>query len=448
MTLKELREKRKDAIQRKADLAAKVDTWNDEQRQSHADVKAEVAKLDEQIKVLEESEADQARLKEPTPGPKPNVPAPTPETRDEKKDVILPVHRVGKLHAFKGPNAEQNAYRSGQWILAALYGNAKAEQYCRDNGIPLESRASALTTTINSLGGALVPTEFERSIIELREDYGYFRQNCRVMPMAGDTLDLPRRKSGLTAYFIGENAEITASDKAWDSVKLTVRKIAALVKYSSEIAEDAIINIADDLSREIALAFATLEDSCGFNGDGTSTYGGIVGLKARCTAATATVVTAITGNTAFSTLDLADFLGMQGKLPAWPGMQPKWFISKAGWADSMARLVYAQGGSPGGDVTGGVAGPTFLGYPVVWVNSMNSTLTAQTSTAGLVYFGDLRMAATMGERRGIRIRLSDQRYFEYDQIGIQGTERVDIVVHDVGDTNNPGAIIMLNTPGS
>jgi hypothetical protein len=57
----------------------KVDTWTDEQRQAHADAKAEVAKYDEQIAVLEESEADQSRIKEPTPGPKPNVPAPTPE---------------------------------------------------------------------------------------------------------------------------------------------------------------------------------------------------------------------------------------------------------------------------------------------------------------------------------------------------------------------------------
>jgi hypothetical protein len=51
--------------------------------------------------------------------------------------------------------------------------------------------------------------------------------------------------------------------------------------------------------------------------------------------------------------------------------------------------------------------------------------------------------ARMGERRGIRVKTSDDRYFEYDQIGIQATERVDIVVHDVGDATTAGPIVAL-----
>jgi HK97 family phage major capsid protein len=448
MTLKELREKRKAAIEAKNALAANVDKWTDEDRSKHEEAKAEVARLNEQVSVMEDAERDTLMLKEPAPNQPPVAPVQRTEKPEDKPEPkIVPVHRVGKLKAFTGHNAEENAYRSGQWILASLYGHSGAAAYCRDHGIDVESR-TAQSGTVNSLGGALVPPEFERAIIDLREEYGYFRQNARVIPMAGDTLDVPRRSGGLTAYFVGENASITESNKTWDSVKLTVRKLAALTKYSSEIAEDAIINVADDLAREMALAFATTEDSCGFLGTGTSTYGGITGLITACTTATASTVTAITGNTAFSTLDLADFLGMHGKLPQYPGIQPKWYISKAGWADSMARLVYAQGGSPATDVTGGTAQMTFLGYPVVWVNSMNSTLTAQTSTKGICYFGDLRMAAMLGERRGLRVKLSDQRYFEYDQLGIQATERVDIVVHDVGNTSVAGPIIMLAFPGS
>jgi HK97 family phage major capsid protein len=54
----------------------------------------------------------------------------------------------------------------------------------------------------------------------------------------------------------------------------------------------------------------------------------------------------------------------------------------------------------------------------------------------------------MGTRRGLTLAISDQRYFEYDQLAIKGTERVDINVHDVGDTSDAGAMIMLATPGS
>jgi HK97 family phage major capsid protein len=61
----------------------------------------------------------------------------------------------------------------------------------------------------------------------------------------------------------------------------------------------------------------------------------------------------------------------------------------------------------------------------------------------MLYFGDLSLAARMGERRGIRVKTSDDRYFEYDQIGIQATERVDVNVHDVGDATTAGPIVAL-----
>jgi len=364
------------------------------------------------------------------------------------KRISLPanVYRTGKLKAFHGPDAEVEAYISGQWLLAALFKRPAAIKWCEDNGVPIVK--AALTTGDNSLGGFLVPNELERSIIDLREQYGVFRANARVVPMAGDTLQIPRRTGGVTAYFVTDNQEITASDKAWDMVELTARKLAALIKYSSELSEDAIISIADDLAREIAYAFAVKEDACGFIGTGTSTYGGIQGLITVCAAATATVVTAATANTAFSTLDLTDFESMIGKLPEYPGIDPKWYISKAGYAASMMRLIDAAGGNTIATLEGGASGRQFLGYPVVISQTMNSTLTAQTSTDGICYFGDLRMACTMGDRRGIGLLVSEHRYMEYDQLAIKGTERFAINIHDVGDTSNPGAMIMMATPAS
>jgi len=249
----------------------------------------------------------------------------------------------------------------------------------------------------------------------------------------------------VTAYFVGEGAEITASDKAWTQVELTARKLAALVRYSNELNEDALISIGDDLTREIAYAFAVKEDACGFLGDGTSTYGHVTGVLNAVAAGS--LYTAITGNTAFSTLDLADFESVVGKLPSYPGILPKWYISKAGWAASMLRLTDAGGGNTAAMLAAGPGSMLFLGYPVRFCQTLNSTLTAQTSTK-LLAFGDLRMAALLGSRRGLAIAVSQDRYFEYDQIGIRGVERFDINVHSRGDASNPGAILVLQTPGS
>jgi len=138
---------------------------------------------------------------------------------------------------------------------------------------------------------------------------------------------------------------------------------------------------------------------------------------------------------------------MIGKLPSYAEANAKWVISKAGWGASMQRLANAAGGNTSREVEGGVR-KEFLGYPVLFSPAMNATLTAQTSTEGLVFFGDYRQGAMIGMRRDIRLKVSGDRYLEYDQLGFLATVRFDINVHERGDASNAGSIIQLNTPGS
>lgn len=351
---------------------------------------------------------------------------------------------AGTLRNFHGEYAVERAYLSGQWLLATLFNSAKARKWCQDNGIEIRA---ALAGADNTLGGALVPDEFVASLIVLQEQYGTFRRKARRWPMASDRTIIPRLISGVTVYFPGENQEITESNVKFDNVALTARKMAALVKWPTELDEDSAIQLADLLAQQIAYAMAVKEDQCGFIGDGTSTYAGMVGLVTACTAATATIVTAAAGNTSFGTLDLADLEAMVGLLPEYPGIAPEWYISKAGWAASMMRLADAAGGVTAAEIEG-QRRLSFLGYPVNIVQCLNKTLTAQTSTKGLCFFGDLGMAATMGTRRGFAVETTRERYFELDQLAIKGTERIDINVHDVGDTSHAGAVVMLATPAT
>jgi HK97 family phage major capsid protein len=89
--------------------------------------------------------------------------------------------------------------------------------------------------------------------------------------------------------------------------------------------------------------------------------------------------------------------------------------------------------------------PMFLGYPVEYVHVMPKALTDQASTI-LAYFGDLAMAAMLGNRRGLTIQLSDQRYFEFDQMGIRGTSRVNVVISAPGTASEAGPVVALQTP--
>jgi HK97 family phage major capsid protein len=381
----------------------------------------------------------------------------TPFARCEALTIpIRQQFRYGTLKAFNSPNSalnEKQAYLAGMFFLGAIgtsipgLRDDRVINWNREHGIDLSFR-NALGGENNLLGGVLVPDEVEQRVIDLREARGVARREAMVSPMSSDTKLVARRTGGLTAYFVGQNPSsgITESDKNWDNIELVAKTLATLTRYSIQLSDDAIISIGDDLTSEIAYAFADKEDECLFNGTGTSTYGGIVGLKSGTLAGSK--VTAATGNTAFSTLDLADFEAMVGKLPTYAEPNAKWYVSKAGWAASMLRLVDAGGGNTWRDLADGKRELSFLGYPVVISQVMNSTLDAQTSTDGLVYFGDMRQAVTLGNRRGVSVFPSEHRYMEYNQIGIRGMQRFDLNYHERGTSTVAGSIIMLSTPGS
>jgi HK97 family phage major capsid protein len=355
--------------------------------------------------------------------------------------IVIPAscRRTGSLLGFR---AVEDAYAAGQWVRGVLFGHEDARNWCRDH-LPEESRA--MSGTVLSKGGALVPNAMSAAIIDLVQEYGVALAECEVVPMTTDTLDWPTVTGGVTMYAVGENDEITESAPTTGSAALTARKFGVLVRYPSELDEDAIIDIGQLLVRKTAEAWSEKLDKCLFLGDGTSTYNGIKGIKNALAAGSK--YTAATGNTAFATLDAADFIGCIGKMASWAEMGAKWYVSKAGWAASMVRLAEAAGGNTIDTVSAGM-GRAYMGYPVRFAQGMNATLTAQTSTEGLTYLGDLRKGVIIGLRRQLRMRLSSERYMEYDQVGFLATVRFDVNVHDVGTATAAGGIIGLGTPSS
>ena len=202
------------------------------------------------------------------------------------------------------------------------------------------------------------------------------------------------------------------------------------------------IALAEDLANEIAYAMALKEDQCGFVGDGTSTYGGIVGVVNAVEAGS--IKGAATGNDSFETLDLADFEGAVGKLPEYAEGNAKWYISKAGYWASMARLMNAAGGNTTETLADGTRQKMFLGYPVITSQVMNSTLGTDASAPKAI-IGDLRQGATVGDRRGFTLATSEHNDFESDQIAIRGNQRFDINVHERGTGTAAGALVLVKS---
>lgn len=365
---------------------------------------------------------------------------------DVPHSVMRPANLVMGRQVMNLREQEAHAYSFGRFIMASVYGHQESAEWCKTNGYPIRN---AVGEGWDSKAGVLVPIEHETSIIRLVNEYGAVASEFGMAPMAGDTKIVPKRAAGLTAYYVAEAQALTPSDLSYNKVQLTAKKLAVLGRYSSEINEDAAISIGNEYAIEAALAIANAQDSAGFIGDGTSTYGRMVGIKNALT--TGSEYTAATGNTAFATLDMEDFLGMVALVQSYAIKlrNAKWYISRAGWAASMQRLAGAAGGNTVENIVNGVSQTTFMGYPVVHVEVMNSTLAAQTSTEGLCFFGDLRQTCLFGLRRGIAFGLSNDIYFLSDETAVKWTTRYDVNVHDVGVTSGAsGGVVQLLTPSS
>ena len=296
---------------------------------------------------------------------------------------------------------------------------------------------------VDQAGGFLVPEELMSNIIVLREQFGVFRRECRVIPMGSDTLNWPRRTGGLTAYFTGENTAATESQAAWDNINLTAKKLAALTRMSNEIAEDAVVSIADWLVGEIAYAFAAKEDDCGFNGDGTSTYGGIRGLSTIFQDGNHTAGQFQVSSATWASMVIKDFTGVMGMLPQYALPNAKWYMSQQAFYSITAKVFAEAGGNRTDTLTEEVK-PRLLGFPVVIAQKL--PISAPGSGKVQFMFGDLSKSSALGERRGVTIMRSTERYFDSDQIALRGTERFDINNHDLGDTSVAGPIVAAKSP--
>ena len=352
------------------------------------------------------------------------------------------MHRNHALRAFKGPNADVNAFRTGKWIAATLMGNAASQQWCRDNSVEMRVQ----TEGINAAGGYIVPDMMERAIIDLRETYGMMRKECRIVTMSSDHALIPRRAGGVTAYFIGETDTITDSDKSWNHVELTAKKMGCLTRMSTDLTEDAIVNLADDLADEMAAAFAAKEDACGIDGDGTNTYGGMTGVRVKMIDGShaGSYVEAAAAGDDWVEIDASDLTNIMAACPQYALANAKWYCSPTAKAGVFDRLALAAGGNTVRDIAAGAAAQ-YSGYPIVTGAAMPSDDAAAALNAKIMlWFGDMRKAVTIGDRRGITLKVSSDRYLEYDQIAVQATERFCSVVHDIGGaTGVRGPIVGL-----
>jgi HK97 family phage major capsid protein len=344
-----------------------------------------------------------------------------------------------KLLLARAGVTEKQLLIAGHYVRATMHGNQASKNFLIDAGIPpRQEKASA--TLGDTVGGFLVPAEIEPSIISLRDLNGILRQFASVLSMGSDERSWPRRVAGVTANFVqAENGAIPESQLTFDEITLIAKKAATSVRLSNELYEDETVGLGAWFILEISAAFARKEDDCGFAGDGTSAYGGIRGICNLLVDGShnASKAGATAGNSSLDKISGTDLSNMMGLLPSYAWANARWFTSGPGVGLCLARLAATSGH----DIGVAPDGLVFMGFPISIVPSMPGS----GSQVGkiVIAFGDLSLAVALGSRAGVTVRNSSDRYLDSDQTIVRGTERFDVVVSNIGDNTNPGAIVGL-----
>jgi HK97 family phage major capsid protein len=364
--------------------------------------------------------------------------SPAPEVKEERSENVRieAVPFSGRLRAFE--NAK-DAYSVGMWFKSKS-GDAEAKRWCQDHGIEARAQGSTGSTT----GAAFVPDVLSSTVIRLVDQYSAFAQNATNVVMPSDVLLFPRRTAGATAYWINENAAITASDPTSNQVTLTAKKVTGAVTIASELLQDSIVSIADWIAAELALTLSNAVEEAAWSGNPSNapavaglvtTYTG--GLLAASAATYAASLVTAAGDTP-DEVTKANLLAMMARVPQHSRAGAKWFCSPFFFAACMQNLDLAQGGSVG--LSQGM-GPTFLGSEVVLTDRLPAG--ADSTGAIMALYGNMANSSYYGIRQAIEIASSDQVNFLSDQTVIRAVARVAITHANLGTDTVAGPMIGL-----
>jgi len=350
---------------------------------------------------------------------------------------------VKSRHNAKNFKSNADAYKAGKF-LQAVAGNQSAYQWCVDNGVAIKT----LTEGHDLSAGILVPEVWEDAIWNLKEPRGIARQYANNVAMTGPVHKRIKFQGDQNVYFVGEGVSPTASDLQYGFTTLSAKKLGHLTYVTYELADDALVNVVDEITREAAYALTDREDKCLFLGDGTQQYGAVVGLRNAyqqileqgggtwtSDANKANLSSAVVAATAaWSGITRDNIASLRGKVRQNGQTDLAYFTSPAFYYDVMAKTAYAAGGVTATEIVNGVPQERFDGYPVVMVETMPTESAANDIP---LYFGSMSAAVDFGDLKSTTVETDKNIRTQIWEIVT--TERFDINVHDIGNYNATAA---------
>jgi HK97 family phage major capsid protein len=284
--------------------------------------------------------------------------------------------------------------------LAAAGGNSYvARQIAEDNG------DSGLFANQNMGGGAaggfLVPEDVSSEVVELlRPASVVMAMGPVVVPMPNGNLTMNRLAVGSTATYVGEQQDIPATGVEFGQIKLTAKKLTALVPISNDLLRAASTAVDRIVRDDVVLSAATRMDLAFIRGAGTEhTPRGLRNLLTGTSFATTNILSMT------STPDLQKITNDLGRMEL-ALMNANVPMTRAGWLMAPRTMMHLMNIRDG---NGNFAFPELQqnrlrGKPVGISTQIPTNLNTNESEVYLADFAHV----VVGEHMGIEVSMSTE----------------------------------------
>lgn len=315
-------------------------------------------------------------------------------------------------HRFGGFNSP------GEWLMAVKTAGQSGE-------VHKTLKASVAVEKIGEDGGFLVPEEISDAIIKKLDGADdSLMAKANFIQVAGNALTINVDESqpwnqGIQAYWTAEGATITESKAVFKQASWRLQKIAALVKATDELLDDATA-LGSYIQNSAPNAFMHKINSAILSGNGAGKPQGIINSAFAVTVAAESMQ-------ASDTINAANVVKMYGRMFPSSISSAVWLVNP-GCMDQLRLLqdnngnyIYMAPGGFGNQVASAPFGGTLLGRPVI---PMMGSIPAL-GDVGDIQFVDMSFYWGIRKAAGINSATSIHLLFDKDQTAFRFSMRLD-----------------------
>lgn len=323
--------------------------------------------------------------------------------RMERRDVIeQELNKPTQQPLTQKPMATQDTKKVGR----------ASNAYKEDFGCHLRGKQlihNVLSTTVDANGGYLVPTEFERQIVDALREQNIMRTLCKVITTESER-KIPVAATHSVANWTAENAAFAESNPTFDQKTIDAYKLTDLIKVSIELLDDSAFDLEDYIANEFAYAFGAAEEQAFCVGTGSGQPTGLFTAKGAQVGVTAASATAITAD---------ELINLVYSLKA-PYRKNAKFLMNDATVSAIRKLKDSNGAYLWQPSIQAGQPDKLLGY------DLYTSPFVPTAAAGAlpVAFGDFKNY-WIADRSGRTVQRLNELYSTNGQVGFVGTQRVD-----------------------